>query len=415
MPLAADHDLGRGAVVAGEQDQRLVETLHRLELVEDPPHLLVHRLDHRGMDRHLRRLEVLLLGREPLPLKRKLDLPRSERVKCIGEGIGGAEVALDLRQRSRHDSRGQLPGMAGGADRLPARPVAIAVFRDQRLGGLERKVGSGEGDELEKVLLGIIDGVAAETSHRMVPDRGRGVEAVALRMRLPLHRHTAGVEEVALAGAGDVEGSGEALRQRQPVDVPLARVIAAVARGAEELGQDLCPRGSLSLRPSGEGLVAVTGRERIAMNRLWIKPGEERRPTRPAAGRVRGLGEPQAPARQPIKVRRVDLAAIRAEIGEAEIVGEDHHDVWSGRVGQGWPHERTGPQPDGNREPTDNDRAEPSAHRHSLPLEATLPAAAIQAVRGKVIYDLFPLGTPPKSRKPPAATDDQSSSATTFA
>jgi cell division protein FtsN len=87
-----------------------------------------------------------------------------------------------------------------------------------------------------------------------------------------------------------------------------------------------------------KSLAAVAGRQRVTTNRLRIEPGEERRPARPATGRVRGLREPQAPARQPIKVRRVDLAAIRAEIGEAEIVGQDHKDVRSGRVGEDWPH-----------------------------------------------------------------------------
>ena len=384
MPLAADHDLGRGPVVAGEEDQRVVETLHRLELVEDPADLLVHRLDHCGMDRHLRRLELLLLGREPLPFERAIDLARSDRVKRIGEGIRRAEVALDFRDRPGDDSRGQLPGMAGGTNLLPTHPVALAVFRDSVLGSVEREVGSGEGDEVEKVFLGMIDGVAAETSHRMVADRRRSVEVIALRMRLPLHRHAAGVEEVALAGVGDVERAGEALRERQPVDVPLARVIAAVAGGPEELGQELRPWWTLSLRPTGEGLVAVTGRERIAMNRLWIKPGEERRPARPAAGGVRGLGEPQSSARQPIEVRRIDLAAIRAEIGEAEVVGEDHHDIRPGRIGSdrltGGPDRKPGHD---DREPTDNDRSEPRAHRRTLPMEATRPAAAIQAVGGK--------------------------------
>ena len=339
MPLAADHDLGRGAVVAGKEDQRVVETLHRLERRDDPPDLLVHRLDHRGMDRHLRRLEVLLLGREPLPLKRKLDLPRPERVKCIGEGIGGAEVALDLRQRSRHDSRGELTGMAGGADRLPARPVALAVFRDAGLGRVERKVGGSEGDVLEERFSRMIDGVAAETSHRMVSNRGRSVEVIALRMRLSLHSHAAGIEKVALASASDIERTVKALRERRSVNMPFARVVAAVARGFEELWQEFRPRGTLSLGPTGKSLAAIAGRERIATNRLWIKPSKERRPTRPAAGRARGLREPQSPARQPIKVRRVDLAAVGAEIGEAEIVGEDHHHVrllWRSLRRRGW-------------------------------------------------------------------------------
>ena len=395
MPLTADHDLGRGPVVTGKQDQRVVETLHRLELVDDPPDLLVHRLDHRGMDRHLRRLKVLLLWTEPIPLEGAIDLARPERLKRLWERIGGANVALDLRDRPGNDSRGTLTGMASGTDRLPARPVAIAVFRDSGRRRLKREVGSGEGDKLEKVFLGMIDGVAAETSHRMVPDRGRSVEVVALRMRLPLHRHAAGVEEVALAGASDVERTVKSLRQRRSVDMPFARVVGAVARGFQELGKEPGPRGTRSLGPAAKPLAAVAGRQRIATNRLRIEAGEERRPARPAAGCVRGLRKPQSPARQPIEVRRVDLAAIRAEVGEAEIVGEDHHHVRSGRVGQGWPHEHTGPKPDD--EPTDDDRAEPGVHRRTLRWTRHAPAGA----PGKS-GDHRPRPTISRARRPPS-------------
>ena len=58
-----------------------------------------------------------------------------------------------------------------------------------------------------------------------------------------------------------------------------------------------------------------------------IQAGEQARPGRAAAGRVVELREPQAAGGQPVEVRRVDLAAVAADVREAHVVGEDDDDV----------------------------------------------------------------------------------------
>ena len=58
-----------------------------------------------------------------------------------------------------------------------------------------------------------------------------------------------------------------------------------------------------------------------------MQPGHQRRPRRAAEGTVVELREPDAFRRQPIQVRRLNLAAVAAEIGKAHVVGQDDDDV----------------------------------------------------------------------------------------
>lgn len=60
VAAAPDDLLGAGAVVGGEDDQGVLQRPHHLDLVQDPADLLVHPVDHRGVDRHLCGLKGLL-------------------------------------------------------------------------------------------------------------------------------------------------------------------------------------------------------------------------------------------------------------------------------------------------------------------------------------------------------------------
>ena len=120
---------------------------------------------------------------------------------------------------------------------------------------------------------------------------------------------------------GHVERPREPLRPRVAVDMPLAGVIRPIAGRCEQFRQEPRPGGPRSLPISAF-------RQGIAADRLRIVAGEQGRPGRPAAGGVVALGEPQAAGGQAIKMGRVDLPAIRAQVGEAEIIGEDHDHVW---------------------------------------------------------------------------------------
>ena len=61
VPIIADHDLGTRPVVGQKENHRVLKRPHRFELSENAADLLIHAVDHRGMDRHFRRLEFPLL------------------------------------------------------------------------------------------------------------------------------------------------------------------------------------------------------------------------------------------------------------------------------------------------------------------------------------------------------------------
>ena len=69
----------------------------------------------------------------------------------------------------------------------------------------------------------------------------------------------------------------------------------------------------------------------IAPNLLGVIPREKGSPRWPASRRVVELGEPQPAGGEPVQVGRLDLAAVAAQVGEAQVIGEDDDDVGSRR------------------------------------------------------------------------------------
>src|SRR5690606_9694119 len=67
--------------------------------------------------------------------------------------------------------------------------------------------------------------------------------------------------------------------------------------------------------------------ECVAANLLGVVAGEERGSRRPAAGGVIELSEAESFVSQLVEVRGGDFAAVTAEVGIAEVVGEDDEDV----------------------------------------------------------------------------------------
>jgi hypothetical protein len=68
-------------------------------------------------------------------------------------------------------------------------------------------------------------------------------------------------------------------------------------------------------------------------DRVLGATGEQRRPRGRAQRGDVEVGELQAAGGEGVDVRRVDVGAVAAELGEAGVVEQDHHDV--GRVGAG--------------------------------------------------------------------------------
>ena len=171
----------------------------------------------------------------------------------------------------------------------------------------------------------MVAGMVGQALDRMASDGGCHIKVVAGRDRLTILGHAAGIKIVALARPEDIERSRESLLPRITVDVPFAGVVGAVAGRGQPLGQEF---GPLRPRPLDAPLAP---RQRVPPNRLRVVAREQRRPGRPAPRRVVALREPEPADRQPVEVRGVDLATIRAQVGEAQVVGEDHEHVGAGR------------------------------------------------------------------------------------
>jgi hypothetical protein len=62
---------------------------------------------------------------------------------------------------------------------------------------------------------------------------------------------------------------------------------------------------------------------------VGVQAGEQRRARGAAARRVEELAEAHPLPAEPVEVRGADLPAETADVGVAEIVGQDEHDVRS--------------------------------------------------------------------------------------
>ncbi len=138
-------------------------------------------------------------------------------------------------------------------------------------------------------------------------------------------------------------------RPRLAVDVPFSRVVGAVAGRGQPFGQEFRPGGP---RAGGAPLPIGQGG---AMNRLGIVAREQRRPRGPAPRGVVALREAHSPGGQAVEVRRVDLAAMRAQVGKPEVIGEDDDDIRSARSRIGCQSRR--------RHACADDRKSPATHR----------------------------------------------------
>ena len=126
----------------------------------------------------------------------------------------------------------------------------------------------------------------------------------------------------------EVVGAVEAGGDRHSIQVPLARVVGAVAGGLEQGGQELRPLRPLPTSPAANPLRQA--RNRIPANLLGEVPRQDLRPRRPATRGVIELLKTQAITRQAVEVGGLDLSSVAAEIGEAEIVGHDQENIGAG-------------------------------------------------------------------------------------
>ena len=268
------------------------------------------------MDRHLVDLKITLRGREVLPWKRPVHLAIAEDLKRVGIVIRRAHVLLHRCRCGRHDALLLEPCDPGLLHGVPPGPVAVAVFRDEFRRCVEREMRRRERHIVEERFFSVLPRVVGEALHGMVADRRGGIEIIGDRHLPAVLDDAGGCKKIAVT-LGHVERPREPLRPRVAVDMPLAGVIRPIAGRCEQFRQEPRPGGPRSLP-------IPAFRQGIAADRLRIVAGEQGRPGRPAAGGVVALREPQAAGGQAIKMGRVDLPTIRAQVGEAEIIGEDH-------------------------------------------------------------------------------------------
>jgi hypothetical protein len=133
----------------------------------------------------------------------------------------------------------------------------------------------------------------------------------------------------ALEAAPGREGLG---RQAQ---VPLARHQGAVAAVVEQLGEAGDPVVEVALVARLADLLAADRLGHAAeAGDVVVGAGEQHRPGRAARRGGVEVGEAQAGAGQAVEVGRGDLAAEGADVGEAQVVGDDDEEV--GALGHGY-------------------------------------------------------------------------------
>ena len=148
--------------------------------------------------------------------------------------------------------------------------------------------------------------------------------------------HGRGVLEVAGCPGEEHEGAVEPPVRRAVLrglpEVPLAGdrgVVAGVPQDGGEV-EDVLVEVPLVADPALE-VVAHQARHAAEAGPVVVHPGEQHRPGRRAGGGGVEAREPQPGGGQRVQVRGPDLAAEGADVGVAEIVGDQDQDVRPGR------------------------------------------------------------------------------------
>ena len=207
---------GAGAVVAGDvEDQRVVELTHVLDRLDDPARLVVGHVEVGGEDLGLAGEELLLLGREILPI---LD-------------VGGLLRQLGVR---RDDAELLLLLEDPLADHVPALVEAALLLVDVGLRHVVRGVNGARSEVDEEGLLRgerlleahPLDGLRGHVVHEVVVRIVRGLDAVLVveesgrpLVRLTTHEAVELVEALEVRPPGQGPGGADLPHRRL---VPLA-------------------------------------------------------------------------------------------------------------------------------------------------------------------------------------------------
>ena len=321
-----------GAVVGEHHEHRVVELAEVAQPVDEPADLVVGVIEECGE-------RLLQSARQPLLVLGKI-------VPGVDAGIAGGELGalgdhpefeLAPEPPLAHD----IPALVVPAPvlvEIAGRCLVWGVGGAERHVGEERTVGADAlrvGQHREQLVDQVFRHVVAVLGlggrlDRVVVAHQLGVELVGLALEEAVEAVEAAAERPLVERTG-----GRALFHRG--EVPLADAERGVARLAQHLGD----RGGVVadvaelVRESGAEVRHGTHPDGVLR-----APGQQRRSGRRAQRRHVEVRELQAVGGERVDVRRVDVGAVAAELGEPGVVEQHQHDV--GRVGAGvWRLRRT--------------------------------------------------------------------------
>jgi hypothetical protein len=182
----------------------------------------------------------------------------------------------------------------------------------------------------EEGLAGVVLAVVLDPLDRPIGERVGGVEIGAGldRPAVVIQRFEVEIISPAAGAVGVIETAVHRVVSIICVggraDVPLADVIRTISRLPQQFGN----RHAMLVEPRRVARLVPALEHVSDAGLMRIQPGQQRRPRGATAGRVVELPKADAVLRQPVEVRRGHLAAVAAEVGEPEIVGQNQDDTW---------------------------------------------------------------------------------------
>lgn len=240
----------------------------------------------------------------------------------VGEIVRWSKIQDDGRECDFREAQARHSLVSFGADVFPAGGINFLIPGDVLGKGVKRKVGGGEGEVSEEGGVLMIVFVFVEKLDGAVGEFGGGVEIAAFfdgRESFVIEVVGLGGEETALIF--EVVGTVEAGGDGRAVEVPFTDMVGAVAGGFEVGGGEGRPGGAFSF------FGAFLSFDGVATNLLRVVAAEDGGAGGPATCGVVEIGEAEAVLGEGVEVGSFDLGAIAAEVGVAEIIGEDEEDI----------------------------------------------------------------------------------------
>ena len=318
------HHAGRaanrvGAVVRGDHDQRVVQLAALFQEGQQTPHVLVNVVHQPGVARHVACVEFFLICRQGRPL-RDAGVARRQH----GVGLYESHGALALKPR-------QAQGVPPGLIHTLVLGLVFGLGVVWRVRRLEGEVG----EERFVWRAGAVFGDPGDSAAGVVVG-GKVAFWISVHLReLVAFEHAVGlvvagfcaheaVEAVKAALHGPAAVVGGAVKVAVVGVVPLAQSHGGPALFAQQLGDQRRVLGYLA--PVAR-VARVVVREPAAAHAVRIFARQQGCTGWRAHGHRGVVGVAKTVCRQAVDVRRLNFATVTTEVGEAQVVKQDHDDV----------------------------------------------------------------------------------------